>query len=608
MPNSHIVTANPNIIYSEEHTNFMKAKAYPDGVSDFKALVTGNYYFVDKTSMIRDLCGSKDRTFLFTRPRRFGKSINLSMLDYFFNIEYSGEPDIFKGLMISSCESCDKYRNAYPVIRLNFGKLRGESKEKFVKSLVLIINVLFDHFISVLDDGSLRTEDHDTLRRFIRPDIDEVEASGAVGVLCHILKKNYGVGAILLVDEYDHCMQNIKSSEEFDSIVAVLRPFMEQSFKFNDNCEFAVVTGIMPLAKTSMLSGFNNASIHSILNSEGDEYFGFTEEEVSGLMSEMDIPIEKISEIREWYDGYHFGNADVYNPYSVMMYLSNGCATEAYWNNMTGGGLSNTLLSNLGAEALIELKGLREKMNSCILSPISTRIAYPDVLTPTAEPYAVYSYLAMAGYLNAVKTGKTEGGMPVCKISMVNEEVSIAFDSLAERAAEVESIAARAIDSIYDKNPAMLKKYLESMLSGLALDRNWSQDENPTSRHNRYRDVIMAYLVTPDLIAKEEMPKGYGYADIFFEKTESHPPVVMEIKTTMDRSCDLPSLACDAVRQIDMRCYAEEPGMDDAVLVGVAIRGKTVEVRFGRSDPAASWRGSARISRVPDAEGSPKGL
>ena len=124
----------------------MKAKAYPEGVSDFRALVTGNYYFVDKTMMIRDLCGSENRTFLFTRPRRFGKSINLSMLDCFFNIEYSGEPDIFKGLKVSSCGSCSRYKNAYPVIRLNFGKLRSESKDRFFKSLVLVINGLFDHF------------------------------------------------------------------------------------------------------------------------------------------------------------------------------------------------------------------------------------------------------------------------------------------------------------------------------------------------------------------------------------------------------------------------------------------------------------------------------
>ena len=586
----------------------MKAKAYPEGVSDFRALVTGNYYFVDKTMMIRDLCGSENRTFLFTRPRRFGKSINLSMLDCFFNIEYSGEPDIFKGLKVSSCGSCSRYKNAYPVIRLNFGKLRSESKDRFFKSLVLVMNGLFDHFITILDDGSLETEDLTTLKRYISPGIDEVEASGAIGVLCRILKRIYGIGAILLVDEYDHCMQNLRSSEEFDSMASVLRPFLEQSFRFNSGLELAVVTGIMPLAKTAMLDCFDNVSIRSILDSEGDEYYGFTEEEVSELMSEMGIPADRMSEIKKQYDGYRFGNADVYNPYSIMMYLSNGCATEAYWNNMTGGGLSDTLLSNMGAEAMIELKGLREDADSRILSPISTRIAGPDVLTPTAEPYAVYSYLAMAGYLNAVKTGEIERGMPLCRIGMVNEEVSIAFDSLAKRAAEVEFVAERAIDSIYCEDPTMLKKYLESMLSEPDLDIDPSQDDDPTSRDNRYRDVIMAYLVTPDLIAKEEMPKGYGYADIFFEKTESHPPVVIEIKTTMDRSCDLPSLACDAVRQIDMRCYAEEPGMDDAVLVGVAIRGKTVEVRYGRSDPAASWRRSARIPRVPDAEGSPKGL
>lgn len=141
---------------------------------------------------------------------------------------------------------------------------------------------------------------------------------------------------IILVDEYDHWMQNINSEEAFKSIVSFLRPFMEQTFKLNRDCEFAVVTGIMPLAKTSMLSSFNNAKVCSIIETEGDEYFGFTEEEIVHLIKETGNPPEKLSEIREWYDGYRFGDADVYNPYSVIMYLDNDCRPLAYWNNMTG--------------------------------------------------------------------------------------------------------------------------------------------------------------------------------------------------------------------------------------------------------------------------------
>lgn len=375
-------------------------------------------------------------------------------------------------------------------------------------------------------------------------------------------------------------MQQIRTAEGFESIVSVLGPFMEQTFKFNDCCEFAVVTGIMPLAKTGMLSGFNNASVRSILDAEGDEYFGFTEDEVNGLLAETGISSDKLSEIREWYDGYHFGNADVYNPYSVMMYLRNDCRTEAYWNNMTGGGMSAELLSNMNPETLLQLRDLRSGNDTRLISPIDTLITYTDVLSPTAKPSSVFSYLAMCGYLNAVRTGKIENGLPVCHIEMVNREVSIAFDSLSEKANMTESRALTAMDAVYRRDSALLKNSLESMLSGLALDRNWFQAENPTARHNRYRDIIMAYLLTPGLIAKEEIPKGYGYTDIIFDRTRDHPPVVMEIKTTVDDFVDLHSLAGEAMEQIASRKYAGEPGMEDAILVGIAIRMKTVEIQM----------------------------
>ena len=360
----------------------MESKAYPDGVSDFKALVTGNYHFVDKTLMIRDLCGVKNQTMLFTRPRRFGKSMNLSMLDYFFNIRYADEPDIFEGLKISSCESCRSYRNAYPVIKLNFGDFSCYSGEELLDCIRSMNDSLANDILRYIDSGKLSVRDTQFLERCSDPSLNRIDTLKAVRKMCGLLRSAYGRKVLILVDEYDYCIQNIHSREAYDSVISELRPFMEQTFKFNEDCEFAVVTGIMPLAKTSMLSSFNNANVCSIPDSRGEEYFGFTEAEVSELLESTGNGSGCLSEIRRWYDGYRFGDADVYNPYSVMMYLSRGRRTEAYWNNMTGGGLSEDILSNMGAEPLIELKGLREKTGSEILSPISTRIAYTDIITP----------------------------------------------------------------------------------------------------------------------------------------------------------------------------------------------------------------------------------
>ncbi len=558
----------------------MKQMKYPEGVSDFKALVTGGFYFVDKTGLICDLCGTVNQTLLFTRPRRFGKSINLSMIDHFFNIRYSDEEDIFEGLAVSRCERCAPYKHAYPVVKLNFGDISGESIELFRQTLDLMITEAAKEVIESADSNLFSEYDSKFLQKCVDSSLNEAEKRQSIKILCGILKKIHRKNVLILVDEYDHCMQNIHTGTVFDDIVRFLRPFMEQTFKFNTDYEFAVVTGIMPLTKTSMLSSFNNAKVCSILETEGDEYFGFTEAEIIHLIEETGNPPEKISEIREWYDGYRFGDADVYNPYSVMMYFGNGCNPVAYWNNMTGGGMSEELVANMSSESLSALIGLYESAGSSFETALDTRISYSDVLSPVVKPSVVYSYLAMSGYLKAISTGSQEDGFPLCRVSMVNKEVSVAFKRLVDRATEIDERATNVMKCIYEKDPTTLEEFLESMLSGLCLDIGWSRLD-PVSRHNRYRDVIMAYLMTPSLSARSEIPKGYGFTDIFFERNGSRPAVIIEVKTTVDPAMDLTSLAEKALDQIDRKRYSEDPDSKGAVKVGLGIRQKSVKAVFG---------------------------
>jgi len=562
----------------------MKQMRYPYGVSNFKSLVTRGYYFVDKTGLICDICGEEDQTFLFTRPRRFGKSVNLSMIDYFFNIKYAKDEDIFKGLAISKCNQCDPYKNAYPVIKLNFGDISGESVEMFHQTLNLMIANVANELINDTDPAAFNEYANLFLQKCITYSLNEAEKRQSIRTICGILKTIHDKNVILLVDEYDHCMQEIHSKTDLETIVELLRPFMEQTFKFNTSCEFAVVTGIMPLAKTSMLSSFNNAKVCSILETEGDEYFGFTEDEIVRLIEKTGNPPEKLSEIKEWYDGYRFGDADVYNPYSVMRYLGSGCEPVAYWNNMTGGGMSEELVSSMSNESLFSLIGLYETKGSSFETVLDTCITYPDVISPTVKPSAVYSYLAMAGYLKAVRTGHYEDGLPVCRVSVVNKEISTAFKNLIDRATEVEIEVTGVIDCIYRMDASELETSLTSVLSGLCLDASWSRLK-PASKHNRYRDIIMAYLMTPGLSAHAEMPKGYGNTDIFFEGQNGHPPIIIEVKTTDDPDMDLGSLAQKALAQIDRKRYSKDPDSEGAICVGLGIRQKSVKVAFAGDRP-----------------------
>ncbi|MBR2254877.1 MAG: AAA family ATPase [Candidatus Methanomethylophilaceae archaeon] len=556
-------------------------KRYPDGMKDFRDLVSGGYYFVDKTMMIAEVCSAKDQTFLYTRPRRFGKSINLSMLDYYFNVKYKDDSDIFKGLRIDNCEQCKPYKNAYPVIRMNFGDLRCESVSAFKMSLQSLMSSVAREAKKILKGKEFDSDDYELISCASSKSLNDIDVPMFIKQLCRIYYDVFSMKTIILVDEYDHCIQNIHSPERFEEIIEQLRPFMEQTFKFNECIQFGVVTGIMPLAKTSMLSSFNNAVVCSTLEAQGDELFGFTTEDVIQLLRDTNTPPQKIDEIREWYDGYHFGNVDVYNPYSVIMYLKNKCSPEGYWNGMTGGGISKDLLSNMGSRSLMSLRNLYEHPESMMESPIDNRISYSDMISPAVNPYEVYSYLAMAGYLKTIRTGKMIDVMPVCKIGMVNREVSEAFISLVKKADEVETRVREAMDAVYQTDAPLLKADLESVLSGIAMDESWRLKENPSLRHNRYRDVIMAYLMTPDMVSAEEIPKGYGNTDIFFPASGGKPPVVMEIKTTVDERKNLIALAEEGLDQIRIKRYADEPGMRDAILVGVGIWMKTVEVVFG---------------------------
>jgi len=420
-------------------------KEYPTSVKDFRGLIEGDYYFVDKTMMIADICTAVDKTFLYTRPRRFGKSINLSMLDYYFNMKYKNDKDIFKGLKIDSCEKCTEYKNTFPVIRMNFGDLRSESVEKLWESIIFTIAEVMNSFDYLKDDDVLTENERTFLKKGSSSSLNSVETLNAINKLCKILFKKYGKRTIVLVDEYDKCIQKIHSEHHLTEIINVLGPFMEQSFKSNENIQFGVVTGIMPLAKTGMLSNFNNPIVCDILTKKGDEYFGFTESEVEDLLKEIGTYSSDIMEnIREWYDGYRFGKADVFNPYSVISYLDQLNDGEddplmTYWDGTTGGGLSKELISQMDDVSLIVLRDMFWN-NTTIESRICTKIVYSDLFSDSIDPSLIYSYLALAGYLRAERTGRKDPGTeePICRIGMVNREIRRAFEVLVDRAKDAE--------------------------------------------------------------------------------------------------------------------------------------------------------------------------
>ncbi|MBR2255716.1 MAG: AAA family ATPase, partial [Candidatus Methanomethylophilaceae archaeon] len=415
----------------------------------------------------------------------------------------------------------------------------------------------------------------------INQTLDVINMRMFVKRLCRMYHEAFGMKTVILVDEYDHWAQGIGSRPLMDAIMKELTPFMEQCFKFNDDIRFGVVTGIMPLAKTGMLSSFNNASVCSILETVGDEFFGFMEQEVLRLLQDTGNEPEKITEIREWYDGYRFGDAEVYNPYSVILYLKNGCRPEGYWNGQTGGGLSSELVSSLGPGPLMSLMGMYER-GEVVESPINVRVDYADVLSPKAEPSTVYSYLAMAGCLKTVRTGGQEDGIPVCKVGMVNKEVSKAFASLVRRAKEAKVRVRVDLPShLYAGDQDGLRDDFQFILADAAMDLTWDEGSSDPKvskhAHELYKNTINGAIRASGLVSSTEVPKGFGICDIFIPPADGKPAVVIEIKTS--KAAWPSDLADDAFLQILDKGYVSQPLDGGAIWIAVGIRVKEVCVR-----------------------------
>ena len=568
----------------------MMTKMYPDGVYDFRSLVTGGYYFVDKTLMIRDVCKAEGQVLLYTRPRRFGKSINLSMLDYFFNMKYKDKPDLFKGSKISSCKECGRHKNAYPVIRMDFSRLVPSSPLSLEDSLKEIVSRVADSIPrESLTDASVRLLD-----RCSRMELSESGLNSSIADMCEVLDSTYGNRTIVLVDEYDHVFQNIASEDAYDILIKRIRPFMEQTFKTNAHMRTGVITGIMPLMKAGMLSSFNNPKVMDVLSMEGNEHFGFTEQEVGDLLKDTgyDDPAT-MGEIRDWYDGYKFGSSDIYNPYSVVKYLQSRSNDEnkparSYWDGSTGGGLSSELVSRIDGVALQELKSLYQNPESRIRTELERSISYPDLFEPDTDPKLVYSYLVMAGYLRAEPSEDGD-----YDIAMVNREIAMSFRSLVDKAAEREadvSIGLRA--HMLTGDAKSIRDDLQFILGGHSMDSTWkggceSGRASDKAAHDRYKNALCSALRASGMKAFEEFPKGLGACDIFVPGDSKHPAIVVEIKTSWSKPPA--SSAATALRQIYDKGYSSEPGDENVVWIAIGISGKRVAVITPRE---RSWADS----------------
>lgn len=399
----------------------MVSEEYPVGVTDFAELVTGGYRFVDKTQMISHLCRNPGKRFMFARPRGFGKTLNLTMVDRFFNMRYADEPDVFEGLLVEDDAEAMELKNSLPVIRLDLGGL-GDDIERDLSAAVA------DALRPFAGSEGLNDFDERFVEDCLGHGLDRVELWDSVRRMCEILEHLHGELPIVLVDDYDACFRGIRTKDRYREVSSIVGTFMEQTFKHNTCMRFGAIFAEMPSLRTGMFRGFDSYCLCGIENREGEGFFGFSRGEVEGLLEEAESPSEDVDPLEERFGGLRIGDADVLEPAGVIAHLSGVRGPS------TPRGLPEGFISSLGAVPLYALRGLIENPGTTEVAVLDHMVSHVEAATPAAGMSQVCSYLSMTGSLRAERTGRQIGGWPVYRFGIPNDAVRDALSPLVRRA------------------------------------------------------------------------------------------------------------------------------------------------------------------------------
>ena len=539
-------------------------RSLPIGIQDFKEIRSEGYYFVDKSMLIGQMLDqNKKGVFLYTRPRRFGKSLNLSMIDAFFNIKYKGNT-WFDGLEISKHHEYNAYRNAFPVISFD---LRVESISDF-ESFVRIYNDhlsrLFRGFSYLAESPKMDETTKSLFRKLYGGEKTVEDSMNALVNLCSMLEIHHGSKVIVLLDEYDNAVNSITDPELRRRVLSFIRGVLSPLLKGNSSLQMGVLTGIMQIAKENIFSGLNNLYVNNILDTEFDEMYGFTDSEVRQICTDYGHP-EKFEEAKEWYDGYRFGNADIYNPWSILNYVQRKFVPKPYWVNTSGNGIINSLLEQADDTTIENLRKLGS--GEGISAMVKTTVTYDEL---SDNPELIYSMMAVSGYLKAVDDdGEYVLSIPNRELFHVFAEVVMKHASGNENAS---ATLRKFCNALLVNDSEKMEKSLYNLIAGTVSSRVLNDEHS-------YQAFIAGILMT--LSGKynitADFESGKGYYDIRMErKVGSGYNVIMELK----RSEDQDSLQADAEKamtQIREKDYAH--GMSgQTILYGISFFGKVPHI------------------------------
>ena len=557
-------------------------KKLPIGIENFTEIQTEKFYYVDKTKLIKELLNNWAKVNLFTRPRRFGKSLNMSMLKSFFEI--GTEKNIFQGLQITKEHAlCEEYMGKYPVISVS---LKGINAENYEKSCAMAAQVICGEarrFQYLLESDKLTEYDKDAYRQLLRSDMNEAVLCSSLKVLSELLEKHHGCKVILLIDEYDVPLAKAFERDYYDQMVLFIRNLFEYTLKTNDSLKFAVLNGCMRISKESIFTGLNNLKVLSIAEVQFDEYFGFTDSEVKEILRYYGLS-SHYDEMKEWYDGYEFGNIEVYCPWDVINYCDTLLADpEAeprnYWLNTSSNESVKHFLQSSGSRAA---KREVEKLvaGEVIMKEIHQELTYKEMYDSVEN---MWSVLYTTGYLT--KRGKAKGD--IFNLVIPNMEIRKIFttkimelfrESVSANGERLDALCTALKKQNTEEIQRLLSEYLEKTIS---IRDTFVKKK---LKENFYHGIllgILSYQENWSVFSNKE--SGDGYSDILIETEDGETGIVIELKYAEDGNLEKAcQAALDQIRRKRYEARLLEEGIKEESIVkyGIAFYKKICMVKI----------------------------
>lgn len=560
-------------------------KRLPIGIEFFDEMIKNQYYYVDKTGMISELLRSGGKVTLFTRPRRFGKSLNMSMLKNFFSLQ--GDKRIFNELQISRDKQvCEEYMGKFPVISISLKSVDGFAYRDAYEMLCATIGNEAMKFQYLMDSTKLTDREKEQYGLLIKCgdripfEMDEVTLTGSLKTLSLLLEKHHGKQTVLLIDEYDVPLSKASEHRYYKEMAMLIRKLFEQVLKTNESLKLAVLTGCMRISKESIFTGLNNFEVLSVADVRFDEYFGFTDKEVRKLLEYYHLS-DKYQQVKEWYDGYQFGNVEVYCPWDVMNYCVTLLADpnaepQNYWINTSSNEAVRRFIRESDNSGTIrrEIEGL--VAGECIIKELHQELTYEDMYQTIDN---IWSVLFTTGYLT--QRGRSEGN--IFRLAIPNREIRNIFTTqimqlFRENVKKDGELLNRFCEALENGNTESAEKCFGEYLRKTISIRDTSVRKE--MKENFYHGILLGILgIKENWIVRSNRESGEGYSDILIETDDTAMGIVIEMKYAEDGN--LQKAAEKALKQIESKQYEEalyDEGIEQILRYGIACYKKRCKI------------------------------